>query len=133
MRDSSTQLEAEQDAGACATLARSLAPEEVRQGDFVAVLQVTYEVPSFMWRADSFQIPHDEPVRIQFMPDGGGLPLKVRSICLPFVFVKDPDGNHRTLDVRKCRLARLHPDYAKVVWKAHKKSRPKALSVLGLL
>lgn len=112
-------------------VARVLAPEELCIGDFVAMLHVTYELPSFYWCADSFRIPHDEPVRIQLIPDGGGLPLKVRSICLPFVFVKDPDGKHHTLDVRKCRLARLHRDYAKIVWKAHKKCRPK--SVLGLL
>ena len=48
--------------------------------------------------------------------DDCGLPLKVKAICLPFVFVKKPCGKHRTLDFRQQRLVRS-PDYASVVWK----------------
>jgi hypothetical protein len=116
-----------QSAGANCILAKPLAPEEVRIDDLVTVLHITHEYPSFFWCAESFQIPHSEPVRVQFIPDDGGLPLKVRSICLPFVFVKDPAGEPRTLDLRKCRLARLDRDYAKTIWKARKKARAKQI------
>ena len=52
-------------------MARPLAPEDVRKGDFVGVLHVTYELPSFLWCAESFQIQHDEPVRLQLTPEPG--------------------------------------------------------------
>jgi hypothetical protein len=110
-------------AGASSTLAKPLAPEEVHPGDFVTVLYITYELPSFLWCADSFRIPHDEPVRLQFLPEDGGAPLKVRAVCLPFVLVKTSANQHRTLDLRKCRIARLDPEFAKTAWKAGKKKQ----------
>jgi hypothetical protein len=106
-------------------LAKSLAPEEVRVGDFVAVLHVTYELPSFYWCAESFRIPYDQPVRLQLLPSDTESPLKVRSICLPFVLVKSSDGSHRTLDMRRHRLARLSRRFAKMVWKVAKKTNSK--------
>lgn len=112
-------------------MAKPLAPEDVRVGDFVAVLHRTYELPSFWWNAEAFQAPLDKPVRLQLIPDSAGEPLKVRAICLPFVFVKEPDGSQRTLDLRITHLARLHPDFAKAVCKAKKKAKGK--SVLDLL
>jgi hypothetical protein len=107
------------------TLARTLAPEEIRRGDFVTLLSVTYEVPSYFWDADAVTLPRDEPVRIRCMAERSGVPLKVRGVCLPFVLVKEPRGERSTLDVRKCRLAKLDPSYAADAWKAYKKARPK--------
>jgi len=121
MRGSSTFSKSNQRSPRAARLARTLAPEDVRTGDYVALLHQTCELPSFLWCAESFQIAHDQPVRIQLLPELAGIPLKVCAVCLPFVFVKHANGTHQTLDVRGCRLARLHRSYAKVVWKAEKK------------
>jgi hypothetical protein len=107
------------------TLAKALAPEEIRRGDFVTLLTVTYEVPSYFWNADASTLPRDEPVRIRFVPESGGMPLKVQGVCLPFVLVKGPRDERCTLDVRKCRLARLDRTYAAKAWRAYKKARPK--------
>lgn len=104
-------------------MAKVLAPEDVRAGDYVAVLQVVCELPSFLWCGDSSTGRMDEPLRIPFMPKQGGTPLRVRSICLPFILVKTPSGKHRTLDVRLHLVARLDRTYAKIAWKASKKSR----------
>jgi len=101
-----------------ATLAKTLAPEEIRRGDFVTPLHVIAEVPSFYWCGDCWSLPHDEPVRIRFTPTSDGLPLKVKSVCLPFVLVKQASGERLTLDLRKCQLARLDRRYAKRAWKA---------------
>lgn len=106
-------------------LAKVLAPEDVRAGDYVAVLQVVCELPSFLWCGDSTTVRIDEPVRVPFIPKQGGVPLKVRSICLPFILVETSSGTHRTLDVRRHLLARLDRDYARDVWKMCKKSREK--------
>ena len=111
--------------GADASLAKSLAPEEIRPGDHVALLNVVYELPSFFWCDDAALMPPDQPVRIQFTPGNGSAPLKVKSVCLPYVLVKHPDGRKFTLDIRRSKLARLGRRFAKVAWKAIRSQRPK--------
>jgi hypothetical protein len=112
-----------------ATLAKALAPEEIRPGEFVTPLHVIAELPSFFWCGDGWTLPHDEPVRIRFTPTSDGLPLKVKSVCLPFVLVKQASGGRQTLDLRKCQLARLDRRYAKRAWKAYKKAQRRPATV----
>jgi len=106
-----------------ATLAQTLAPEEIRPGDFVAILHEVCELPSYMWCGDAALLPRDELVRIRLMPSAEAVPLKVRAVCLPFVLAKEPAGRRRTLDVRRCRLARLDWTYAKEAWSAYRRPR----------
>lgn len=103
------------------SLAKPLAPEEICVGDYVSLLHVFYDLPSFLWCGDSALQRRDETVRICYLPETGGVPFKVKSICLPFVLVNKSDGTQQTLDVRKVRLARLDRDYAKAAWKLNKK------------
>lgn len=117
MRTSSKQREKLAARGNSA-VARVLAPEDVRVGDFVAVLDVTCELPSFLWCADANVLPAHEPVRIRFLPYEGFQPYRVESVCIPFVLTALPAGGHSTLDVRCCRLARLDRRFGKAVWKA---------------
>lgn len=119
---SSRQTEIEADSvaepSACgSTLAKALAPEEVRPGQFVTLLQEIAEVPSYFWCRDSALVAPEEMVRVRFIPSASGEPLKVMSVCLPFVLVKNPAGHERPLDLRKYRLARLSKRYAKRAWK----------------
>lgn len=101
-----------------ALASRSLAPEDLKRGDFVTILHEVVELPSFFWHADPQILRPDEPVRLLHHPADGGTPLKVRAVCLPFVFVKNPTGEQRVLDVRRHRLVRLSDKYARTVWKA---------------
>jgi len=112
-------------AAAEATLAKALAPEDIRTGDFVTPLHVVAEVPSYYWFSESWSLPADQPVRIRLTSPIDGLPLRVQSLCLPFVLVKQATGEGLTLDLRKYQLARLDRRYAKRAWKAYKKRRPK--------
>jgi hypothetical protein len=105
--------------------AKVLAPEDVRAGDYVAVLQVVHEIPSFWWCEGMGTIRPEEPVRVPFFPKHAGVPLRVRSVCLPFILVKSPTGSLRSLDVRRCRLARLDRAHALAAWRACKKGHPK--------
>jgi hypothetical protein len=105
-----------------ATLAKPLAPEDIRQGDFVTPLWVIAEIPSFWWRCDSWSLPIEEPVRIRFLPNYEGVPLKVRSVCVPFVLVKAPSGEQKVLDLRSCQLAKLDSAHATRAWKAIKRT-----------
>ncbi len=117
--------------GECSSIAASIAPEDLRRGDFVAVLSEVVELPSFLW-TDTLSSCRDELVRVRRLPTEGRAPLKVKAICLPFVFVKSPSGQFRTIDVRLARLVRLEKSYAKTVWKILKLPPRQALGrVLG--
>src|SRR4051812_22368161 len=118
---SSRKSEGKSTAAAEATLAKALAPEEIHAGDFVTPLFIIAEVPSYWWCGNDWEMPRDEPVRIRFTSTCHGAPLKVESVCLPFVLVKTPARDHGTLDLRKCQLARLDHAHAKRAWKAYKK------------
>ncbi len=103
------------------TLAKPLAPEEIRVGDFVSLLHVFRDLPSFLWCHDAAMQRPETLVRLCLIPEAGGVPLKVKEICLPFVLVTHPTGGRRTLDVRRVRLARLSRRYAKVASKLARK------------
>ena len=95
------------------SLARALAPEEIRRGDFVTPLYVVSEWPSWYWDDDDALHPRDELVRIRSTPCDEATPLEVIGVCLPFVLVETPQRDGKTLDVRRVRLARLDRTFAK--------------------
>ncbi len=97
-------------------VAATVAPEDLRRGDFVAVLSQIVELPTFLWD-DILPNSRDELVRIRYLPTDDRVPLKVKAICLPFVFVKSPSDQYQTMDIRLANLVRLHRAYAKKVWK----------------
>jgi hypothetical protein len=98
-------------------IAASVAPEDLERGNFVAILNEVFEFPSFMW-CDCVPAERDQLVRLRCLPMHAGVPLRIKSLCLPFVFVKSPFGHYQTVDVRKVQLVRLKDTYAKTVWKA---------------
>lgn len=108
------------------SLAKSLAPEDVHVGDYVAVLHETYDFPSFFWCEDPALEDRSKTVIIRVVPrEGNGQPLRVKAICLPFVLVKHPRKGTFSIDVRCQQLARLDPTYAGTVWKAMKTRKKK--------
>ena len=129
MADSVSQLDAAQTPS---TLAKPLAPEDVRVGDYVSPLHETLDFASFLWCADGTFADRSETVPIRFVADNSGQPLKVQAVCLPFVLVKHPVRGTLTLDVRRHQLARLDRAYARLAWdamkcrdKEHRKRRKK--------
>jgi hypothetical protein len=107
------------------SLASCLAPEDISKGDYVAVLSQTSEYPSFLWGCDSAIRQAEDPVRINLESVADGSPLRVVAICLPFVFVREPSRQYRTIDIRLTRLAKLDHGYAKTVIRLARKPRPK--------
>ncbi len=105
-----------------ASLAATVAGDDLGVGQYVALLSEVKEYLSIFWDdcAGSGLSPR-ETVRIPFMPTSAGEPLKIEAICLPFVFVRTPSGDHRSLDIRMVRLARLDAAYAKFVLKKSRK------------
>ena len=97
---------------------KTLAPEDVQVGEYVAVTSETVEFPAHLLDC-GFQ-SQSEPVRMRFLPYRNvGDPLKVLAVCLPFVVVKKVEQKSATkLDLRQCALARLGKDYVKAVRKS---------------
>jgi hypothetical protein len=107
------------------SLAKALAPEEIRRGDFVTPLFVVSEWPSWYWDDDDALHPRDELIRIRSTPCDEATPLKVTAICLPFVLVETPAGEGKTLDVRRLRLARLDRTFATKTCRAFRRAQAK--------
>lgn len=104
-----------------ASLAATVAGEDLRCGDYVAILSEVYEFPSFLWCGDAALLPPHEPVRMKLLSRTNGAPLKVKAICLPFLFVKSAKDEYETLDVRRQQLVRLDRRYAETVYKSTRK------------
>lgn len=96
---------------------QALAPEDIGPGDYVCVLHtITEHLPLYML-LESAPCARAEPVRLSWLSEDGAAPMKVVDVCLPLVLVRGVDGKHRTMDVRRCRLARLSPGFGKRVFK----------------
>ena len=104
---------------------RSIAPEDISAGCYVAVLEEREQIVPFLCSPADWELAKG-PMYLQTIPRSSGEPMRVEMVCLPFVFVKRACGRHRTLDLRRYRIARLPEAYAEHVWKA-KKRRMKAL------
>ncbi len=63
---------------------------------YVAVLNEIVELPSFLWCCSDSTLPMDEPVRTRYIPREAGLPCKVVTVCLPFIYAKRPYGKLAT-------------------------------------
>ncbi len=107
------------------TLAKVLAPEDVCVGDYIAVLDEVFELPAIAWLCDPPLSSQEDIIRVRLRPREATPPLRVKAVCLPYVFVKPPRGKSKTLDLRSCRLARLNSGYAKRVWKSLGKKKKK--------
>lgn len=115
-------MKTEQSSAEPTTMAATAAPEDLKRGDYVSILNEVVEFPTCCW----LELPMraaEEPVRVRFMSLDAGVPLKVQAVCLPFVFVRHPNGRLETLDVRRLQLARVGRGYARTVWKCVRKSR----------
>ena len=106
-------------------MAKSLAPEEICAGDYVAVLHAVYQYPALIWCDDDALTARDEIIRLKLVPEDSGEPLLVKSVCLPFVLVEDSSGRSLPLDVRRSQLAKLDPAYAKAARGSKKSKRRK--------
>ena len=98
------------------TMSRLLPPEDIEVGQYVSVLHVVGESMPWDFELDATWRQRS-PVRTLWLPDRGGVPLRVVEVCLPFVLVERPSGRHRTLDVRRYRLARVSDRYGREVFK----------------
>ncbi|QDV69344.1 hypothetical protein Poly24_30590 [Rosistilla carotiformis] len=102
---------------AATAVAARVAGEDIQPGDFVTVLTELVELPSFLWACSSLTLPAEEPIAFRFRPQETGKPLKVFTVCLPFVYAKNDRGAVVTIDTRLKQLVRLDRQCARKVWK----------------
>lgn len=104
-------------------IARPIAPEDLRQGMYLAVLSITHELLPLLCDS-AWLFERAEPCRIAFWPDEEEAePVKVVALCLPFVLVKDAQRRVRTLDVRRHRLAALSEEFGRRFFKRARAAR----------
>lgn len=95
------------------SIAKPLAPEDVRAGQFVA--EFTHIDEHYDGGLFSCSPNGPRKVRIHWLSDRGSKPLRVEGVCVPFVLVRTPKGKAKMLDLRRVSLVRLDPRFA---WKA---------------
>ncbi|MFK7883260.1 MAG: hypothetical protein AB8F26_03635 [Phycisphaerales bacterium] len=91
------------------TLARPLAPEDIRAGIYVMVLKQKHEFARW-----SNEFGGGIAVsRLDTSPSDGQQPSQVISTCLPFVVVETSKGNPYCFDIRTVQLARVGASFAR--------------------
>jgi hypothetical protein len=103
--------------------AATVAGEDLACGDYVALLNETVDLPSFLWDACGASLSPHELVRLKLIPDNAGHPLRVIAVCLPFIYARAPSGETATIDTRRTQLVRLDRKCAKVIWKKLRSAR----------
>ena len=103
------------------TLARSVAGEDLQIGEFISVLSVISEMPSFMWDSCDLSLRPEELIRLKYIPERAGHPLKIIGICLPFVYVRSSNKAVEILDLRLTQVVRLDRHCAKEIWRLARK------------
>ncbi len=106
-------------------VARPIAAEDIQPGVYLQVLSETYQFPSFYWDCgDSFSSRRDQPVTIEFLPFQTRVPLLVKVVTLPMLLVKNHDGQHQMMDVRRFRLAKIRRKHARQIWRTLSPLKP---------
>ena len=95
---------------ALASACRSIHPEDLLAGDYVTVLQQTYEVATYVWCGiDTHQFPPGEPIEISLR--GYFEALEVKDICFPFLLCTNNEGEVCVIDSRSHQLGKLAPSF----------------------
>lgn len=97
------------------SLAQCVAGEDLQIGDYVAILNSTFQLISS--QRDRCDRNPEEIIRVQYMPTDAGQPRKVVAVCLPFVYVKCANEISEIIDLRLTQLARLDRQCAKEIWR----------------
>lgn len=105
-------------------IAHAIAPEDIQPDDYLFVLSQLWEVFPIgaLFEANWRDI---ELIRVHCLPEADRAPVRVLEICLPAILVRDKDGKHNVLDVRRFRFARLTQRFGR---KAFKRLRQPAKS-----
>lgn len=98
------------------TTTRTIAPDDLRRGSYIAISVRVHEF--IRGRFDEYCRPLTIE-RIAALPDEDDLlPMKVLSVCVPFVLVQKPDGSARAIDLRQNRVSLVDPAFGRAAFRA---------------
>lgn len=99
-----------------ASIARSVAPEDIQPDDYLVVLSQLRELFPF-WALCDAPWQKIELIHLQCLPEADAAPVRVVEICLPSLLVRDKDGKHSVVDTRQFRFARLSQRFGRKAFK----------------
>ncbi len=105
------------------TVARPLAPEDIAPRTYVVILSQVNQYVHY-----DCGVPLGIVVSRAELINEDPVPLEVLGVCLPLVTVRKPNGRAELIDVRRHRLARIDPRYARQATRAMG-SKPRRKSV----
>ena len=91
---------------------RSLAPEDIDKGMFVAIQHENREWYNPCEFSDMVPGKMPKPYVFPCKNCSDGDPRRVLAVCLPFVYVENASGSTEALDIRRHALVRVSEDYA---------------------
>ncbi len=94
--------------------ARPVAPEDLRGGQYIAITRMMIQLIPPM--CEPQLMPDAQTVRIWGIPPSAGQPMRIVSVCLPFVLVEGVDRQCRTLDLRRVEVVRLPKKYGRAAF-----------------
>ena len=97
-----------------ATVAQSIAPEDLAAGQYVTPLTRLREHMPFFCTEEAFK-DRAEPYRMTCLPKVRA-PVRVVEVCLPFVLIETPKGTTRMIDLRRYRLARVSDRFGRIMF-----------------
>ncbi len=104
------------------SVSRQLRPDDIRVGDYVAVLNVSYE-----WAGFSCMDPTGNPGQVQratLIPNKTSPPVRIEAVCVPFLFVVDVKGKRHMVDMRRVKLARVSRRFGNTVFSSMSRKSP---------
>jgi hypothetical protein len=100
---------------------RPVAPEDLAPGMYICALAAAANAwPDIDCAREGATV---RAARVVYIPQDGGVPVRVRSVCLPFVLAETFDGRAQVLDIRMLRIARVRKKHARAVFAALQKNR----------
>ena len=93
---------------------RPIAPEDLRGGQYIAITRVMIQFIPPM--CDPHLTPEPKTVPLWGIPPFAGQPMRIVSVCLPFVLVEGVDRQCRTLDLRRMEVVRLPKKYGRAAF-----------------
>lgn len=93
---------------------RTVAPEDLRGGQYIAITRMMIQLIPPM--CDPQLTPEPQTVRLWGIPPFAGQPMRIVSVCLPFVLVEGVDRQCRTLDLRRMEVVRLPKKYGRAAF-----------------
>lgn len=106
------------------SIARAIAPEDVRPRMYIALLHEVEEKTCFWCDCDD-ESWRDRRKRFELSLPWDVEPQRVKAVCLPFILVETTKGEVETIDTRRYRLAQLPERYGRVAFAKLRKERAK--------